>query len=110
MAQQRVYVGPPQPPERSTTTEGPASSRGRDLTMELTLLRDDAIRGGVIRMQVPYPGSCTVCRGSGRHHEVPRSRPCPGCAGSGEMEGTATRVQPRPVAASVQHVANTRLV
>lgn len=83
-----------------------AARRGRDLTYELTLSFDDALRGVTTKINVRRQAQCPTCRGSGaapgtgpvtcptcggrgvvaqNQGIFSLSRPCPQCGGSGQI-------------------------
>jgi len=67
---------------RTGTTAGPR--RGRDITSEVTLSFEDAVRGVTVPLRLAIPGSCTTCYGSGaKPGTVPRV--CPECSGTGSV-------------------------
>lgn len=61
----------------------PKSGRVHNLTLEVSLTREQALRGGNARILVPARSTCPICRGYGRlgHYE------CSRCAGEGDISG-----------------------
>ncbi|MGD8338713.1 MAG: DnaJ domain-containing protein [Desulfobacterales bacterium] len=61
----------------------PKSGRVRHLTLEVSLTREQAIRGGNAEVMVPVRAACPSCRGSGSvgYYE------CYRCAGQGAISG-----------------------
>ena len=56
--------------------------RGQDVTAEMTLEFDEAVRGTTLPLKLSSPGVCDTCRGNGaRPGTSPRT--CPTCGGSG---------------------------
>ena len=67
---------------RTSTTAGPR--RGRDITSDVTLSFEDAVRGVTVPLRLAIPGSCTTCYGSGaKPGTIPRV--CPNCNGTGSV-------------------------
>jgi molecular chaperone DnaJ len=66
---------------RSTSTTQ-ASSKGRDVTVNVNLKFDDALSGATTRVNVPVEETCGDCRGSGAA-EGTAPRRCPECGGRG---------------------------
>ncbi len=66
----------------TSTTAGPR--RGRDISSEVTLSFEDAVRGVTVPLRLAIPGSCATCYGSGaKPGTVPRV--CPTCSGTGSV-------------------------
>jgi molecular chaperone DnaJ len=63
---------------------GPAAQRGRDLTYEVQLSFDEAMKGVSTKIEVQRTESCPTCHGSGA---APGTSPvtCPVCKGSGHV-------------------------
>ena len=61
----------------------PKSGRVENLTLEVPLTREQAVRGGTTRIMVPARAVCPVCRGCGGvgFYE------CARCAGEGAISG-----------------------
>jgi len=61
----------------------PKSGRFQSLTLEVTLTRDQALRGGNAKVMVPVHATCPICRGAGGvgYYE------CSRCAGEGAISG-----------------------
>ena len=66
---------------RSTSTTQ-ASSKGRDVTVNVNLEFDDALNGATTRVNVPVEETCGNCRGSGAAVGT-SPRTCPECGGRG---------------------------
>jgi molecular chaperone DnaJ len=66
---------------RSTSTTQ-ASSKGRDVTVNVNLKFDDALNGATTRVNVPIEETCGDCRGSGAAVGTAPRR-CPECGGRG---------------------------
>jgi DnaJ-class molecular chaperone len=63
--------------------EQPKSARIQDLTLEVTLTREQARRGGTARIMVPARAICPTCRGRGGVGPYE----CMRCAGEGVIAG-----------------------
>lgn len=63
-------------------TRTPSPSRGQDVSAEITLGFDEAVRGATLPLQLSGPGTCHTCHGNGAR---PGTSPhtCPTCNGSG---------------------------
>ncbi|MDQ4127899.1 MAG: molecular chaperone DnaJ [Actinomycetota bacterium] len=66
---------------RSTGTRE-ASSKGRDVTVNVNLKFDDALNGATTRVSVPVEEECGDCRGTGAAAGT-APRTCPECGGRG---------------------------
>lgn len=66
-----------------SSMEPPKSGRIQNMTLEVPLTRDQAIRGGNVRIMVPARAVCPTCRGRG---SIGYYR-CMRCAGEGGMTG-----------------------
>jgi molecular chaperone DnaJ len=68
----------------ATRTRGKQAHRGRDLTYEVTLDFDEALKGVSTKVDVQRSESCATCKGSGAK---PGTSPttCPTCGGSGHV-------------------------
>lgn len=66
-----------------STVDHPKSGRVRNLTLEVPLTREQALRGGHARVMVPARSICPTCRGDGQigYYE------CHRCAGGGAISG-----------------------
>jgi molecular chaperone DnaJ len=65
---------------RSTRSAGP--TRGQDLSAEITLGFEEAVRGATLPLQLSGPGPCKNCHGSGARPGTSPRR-CPRCSGTG---------------------------
>jgi molecular chaperone DnaJ len=63
---------------------GPAPERGADLSAEIRLGFDEAVRGESIPLQLSGPAACKTCHGSGAAPGAGVHR-CPTCGGSGQV-------------------------
>lgn len=68
-----------------SSIEWPKSGRVENLTLEVPLTRDQALRGGNARVMVPVRAACPACRGAGAIGFYECSR----CAGEGAISGEA---------------------
>ncbi|PZS16218.1 MAG: molecular chaperone DnaJ [Pseudonocardiales bacterium] len=57
-------------------------TRGQDVTAQVSLSFDEAVRGATLPLELSGPGACKTCRGSGARPGTAPHR-CPTCAGSG---------------------------
>ncbi len=74
--------GPNSSATRNAGTAGPR--RGSDVTAEVTLDFEQAVRGTTLPLRLSSPGPCATCHGSGaRPGTSPRT--CPTCAGTGSV-------------------------
>jgi len=66
-----------------SSLDWPKSGRVQNLTLEVPLTRDQALRGGNARVMVPVRATCPICRGAGGvgYYE------CSRCAGEGAISG-----------------------
>jgi molecular chaperone DnaJ len=66
-----------------SSLDPPKSGRLQNLTLEILLTSEEAVRGGNARIMVPAHAVCPVCHGFGDvgFHE------CPRCAGEGAISG-----------------------
>jgi molecular chaperone DnaJ len=81
---------------RAAQERGPAASRGRDYTLDLTVTIEEAAKGAKKDVEVPTMNPCDVCAGSGAR---PGTKPttCPRCAGQGRIriqQGFFTMMRP----------------
>lgn len=60
----------------------PKSGRRRPIDVEVVLSRDEAVRGGILPIQIPAVSSCPLCGGTGRDW----SALCGHCGGEGAVE------------------------
>src|SRR5450631_4192489 len=65
---------------RRTRSAGP--TRGQDVSAEVKLDFEEAVRGATLPLQLSGPGACTTCHGTGARPGT-SSRECPTCSGSG---------------------------
>lgn len=66
-----------------STLDRPKSERLQNLTLEVTLTRDEAMRGGTMRVMVPARAICPVCHGGGAIGLYE----CVRCGGEGGITG-----------------------
>lgn len=66
-----------------STLDSPKSGRLQNLTLEVTLTRDEAMRGGTMRVMVPARAVCPVCHG----HGTIGPYECVRCGGEGGITG-----------------------
>lgn len=64
----------------STRRAGP--SRGQDVSADVSLSFDDAVRGATLPLQMSGPGTCRTCHGSGARPGT-RTHRCATCGGTG---------------------------
>ena len=66
----------------STRPRSSGPARGQDLSADITLDFDEAVRGNTLPLQLSGPGRCSTCGGNGaRPGTSPRT--CPTCGGAG---------------------------
>jgi molecular chaperone DnaJ len=67
----------------------PRAERPEELSIEVILTPEEAVRGGILSIGIPVHEICGVCEGTGRNWLFS----CPKCGG----EGRVSRLQPLPV-------------
>ncbi|WP_375492191.1 molecular chaperone DnaJ [uncultured Jatrophihabitans sp.] len=65
-----------------SSTPGPV--RGQDMTADISLGFDEAVRGSTLPLRLSGPATCDVCHGSGAKPGTSPRR-CPTCGGSGSV-------------------------
>lgn len=73
-------------PNSSATrgSRGPGPQRGQDVTADVTLGFDEAVRGTTLPLRLSSPGTCQVCGGNGARPGTSPRR-CPTCGGTGAV-------------------------
>jgi molecular chaperone DnaJ len=65
-------------------SSSPGPVRGQDVTADITLGFDEAVRGSTLPLRLSGPGTCTLCHGSGAKPGTSPRR-CPTCQGTGSV-------------------------